>query len=225
MPFCCAAVCPVGLGKSLAPSMTRGAAKRVGVPVDVSCEEPPSPHPALCVCWELHLCSLFTVQLWLLCSRTRPWGHHRRRIRLHSRPLTPSPHPRIVKWCPARWVCASIPLCLLLLTPTPTLHGLYLALGMMHVCESVCVCVFMFGVGWGCVTLCRATHEQDIMNIHPGIGGSEDTVPVYRRRESLIFEHCAAVMLSVRDWLYLHRSESFQFWDLCCRSLCQHRMI
>jgi len=117
--------------------MTRGAAKRVGVPVDVSCEDPPPPNP-LCL---LGVASLFTVQLWLLCSRTRPWGHHRRRIRLHSRPLTPSPHPPIVKWCPARWVCASIPLCLLLLTPTPTPHGLYLTLGMMHACESVCVCV------------------------------------------------------------------------------------
>jgi len=36
-----------------------------------------------------------------------------------------------------------------LLTPTPTLHGLYLALGMMHACESVCACVFIcYARGW-----------------------------------------------------------------------------
>ena len=73
---------------------------------------------------------------------------------------------------------------------------------MMHACESVCVCVCLFvmlGVGYGCVTLCRATHEQDIMNVEVSMEVRRDTVPVYRRHESLTIEHCAAIMLPVRD--------------------------
>ena len=91
---------------------------------------------------------------------------------------------------------------------------------LVKVCVCVCVCVCLcacYARGWVALrhtVLCDAwTRYYE----HPGIGGSEDTVPVYRRRENLIFEHCAAIMLPVRDWLYLSWREKGIFdWALCC---------
>jgi hypothetical protein len=86
---------------------------------------------------------------------------------------------------------------------------------LVKVCVFVCVCY-----AWGWVGLRRAVSCDAWTRYyeHRGIGGSEeDTVCLYRRRECLIFEHCAAVMLSVRDWLYLSWSGKGMFdWALCC---------
>jgi hypothetical protein len=198
--------------------MTCGAAKRVGVPVDVSCGDA-SPYPALCVCWDLHLCSLFTVQLWLLCSRTRPWGHHRRRIRLHSRPLTPSPHPRIVKWCPARWVCASIPLCMLLLIPTPLP-----CIGFIwqwEWCMIVNVCVLLCsGLGRAASDTVRAIHRQNTLNAELSVEARTDTITLYHWGQDVIFEHCDAVMTSLLDWLYLNSSRIIKYGGCAAEFFC-----